>query len=228
MTDTSYNPSYAPYANWAVRQAPVPAGTHNLPSSIAASGNVQSSLIVTEGFSLISVGVTASQNGSMSVQRYLDAGGTVMQGPSVQVALTAGTAANLDVLDGKPFASFQITIANSSGSISNLTNFALLLQIADSSGKDSAIAGDASITTGGTAQNLFGGVTPTSGFAIYNPDASNDLWVSDSTTASINGQGSIRIAANGGGFETASGYKPVGAVSIIGSTTGQKITARRW
>ncbi len=221
-------PGYAPYANWAVRQAPVPATTHNLPSSIPASGSVQSSLIVTEGFSLISVGVTASQNGTMSIQRYLDAGGTVMQGPPVQVSLTAGIAANLDVLDGKPYASFQITITNSAGSTSNLTNFALLLQIADSSGKDSATSGDTSITAGGTAQNLFGGNTPTSGYAIYNPDASNDLWISDSTTAAANGQGSIRVPANGGGYETPPSYKPVGAVSIIGGTTGQKITARRW
>lgn len=222
MTDTSY-------ANWSVRQAPVPSDIHNMPASIAGSGSAQSSLIVTGGFSLISAGVTASQNGSMSIQRYLDTGGTVLQGAAVQVALVAGTPANLDVLDGKPFASFKLTITNSSGSTSNLTNFALLLQASEASLFGAAgTDGSAAITTGSTAQNLFSGTVPVNGFAVYNPDAVNDLWLSDSTTAVANGQGSIRIAANGGGYETPPGYKPIGAVSIVGASTGQKITARRW
>ena len=228
MVDTSYNPSYAPYASWAVRQAPIPATVHNLPSSIAGSGSAQTSLIVTEGFSLISAGITASQAGAMSVQRYLDAGGTVTQGAPVQVTLTANTAANLDVLDGKPFASFKLTVTNSSGSTSNLTNFALLVQIGDQSNTDNAADGSTTVTAGGTAQNLFGGTPPVNGFAIYNPDPVNDLWVSDSATASANGAGSIRVAANGGGYETPPAYKPVGAISIVGASTGQKITAKRW
>lgn len=88
--------------------------------------------------------------------------------------------------------------------------------------------GDASITTGGTAQKLFNGAIPTGGFAVYNPDATNDLWISDSATAATNGLGSIRVAANGGGYETPVGYKPFGQVSIVGAVTAQKITARRW
>lgn len=88
--------------------------------------------------------------------------------------------------------------------------------------------GSTTITTGGTAQNLFAGATPTNGFAIYNPDAANDLWVSDSTTAAINGVGSIRVAANGGGYETPPDYKPIGPISIVAASTGAKITARRW
>ncbi len=228
MTDTSYNPSYAPFANWSVRQAPVPATAHNLPASIAANGSAQTSLIVTEGFSLISAGITASQNGTMSIQRYLDAGGSVPQGAIVQVALTANAAANLDVLDGKPFASFKLTVTNTAGAVSNLTNFALLVQIGDPINTDTASDGSATITTGGTAQNLFGGATPTNGFAIYNPDPVNDLWISDTTTAAANGLGSIRVVANGGGYETPPGCKPIGAVSVIGAVTAQKITARRW
>ena len=88
--------------------------------------------------------------------------------------------------------------------------------------------GSTTITAGGTAQNLFGGVVPENGYAIYNPDASSALHVSDSTTAVINGAGSIKVDADGGWYETPAGYKPVGAVSIIGPTTGQKITARKW
>jgi hypothetical protein len=240
MVDTSYNPGYAPYARWSAQQAPVPAATHNLPATVAASGSAQTSLIVTEGFTLISAGLTASQNGSMSIQRYLDVGGTVPQGAAVSVVLAANTAANLDVLDGKPFASFILTVTNSSGSVSNLTNFALLLQMSTANVSDTgtslpvSLAGNAAsdgsttIATGGTAQNLFAGATPVNGWAIYNPDATNDLWVSDSNTAAANGGGSIRVVANGGGYETPVGYKPLGAVSIVGAVTGQKITARRW
>jgi hypothetical protein len=89
-------------------------------------------------------------------------------------------------------------------------------------------SGSTSITAGGTAQNLFGGATPTNGFEVCNPDASNDLWISDETTAAANGQGSIRVAANGGSYTTPPGYRPIGAVSIVGAVTGQKITARKW
>lgn len=89
-------------------------------------------------------------------------------------------------------------------------------------------SGDATITLGGTSQSLFGGAVPANGFAIYNPDATNDLWVSDSATAAANGTGSIRVAANGGSYETPPGYMPVGVVRIVGAVTAQKITARSW
>ena len=88
--------------------------------------------------------------------------------------------------------------------------------------------GSTTISAGGTAQNLFSGTTPTNGFEVCNPDATNDLWVSDSTTAAANGTGSYRVAANGGTYTTPVGYKPIQAVSIVGAVTGQKITARRW
>ena len=53
------------------------------------------------------------------------------------------------------------------------------------------------------------------------------LTVSDVGAAS-NGGASIQIAANGGVFATPSGYKPAGAVSLYGMTTGQAFAARRW
>lgn len=88
--------------------------------------------------------------------------------------------------------------------------------------------GSTTIVAGGTAQPLFAGVTPPNGFEICNPDPSEDLWVSDSAAAAANGTGSFRVAANGGTYTTPSGYRPIGAVSIVGATTGHKITARRW
>lgn len=91
-----------------------------------------------------------------------------------------------------------------------------------------ATDGSSTITTGGTAQNLFAATIPTNGYAVYNPDPTNDLWISDTTTAAANGTGSIRVAANGGGYESPLMRKPIQAVSIIGATTGQKFTASRW
>lgn len=84
------------------------------------------------------------------------------------------------------------------------------------------------ITLGGTAQNIFGATIPTNGYAVYNPDPTNDLWISDTTTAAANAVGSIRVAANGGGYESPLSRKPVAAVSIVGASTGQIFTASRW
>jgi hypothetical protein len=88
--------------------------------------------------------------------------------------------------------------------------------------------GSGTIATGGTAQNLFSGTIPTNGYAIYNPDATNDLWIYEGGTAVANGTGCIRVAANGGGYETPPNYKPYGIVSIVGAGTGQKFTGRKW
>jgi hypothetical protein len=90
------------------------------------------------------------------------------------------------------------------------------------------IAGDATIAAGGVAQTIFGGTRPVHGWSVGNPNATDDLWCSDSATAAVNGLGSYRIAANGGLYETPDFYFPSGTVSCIGPTTGDKITARRW
>ena len=226
--ETSRNPDYAPLARWVVQQEPVPQAVHNLAGSIAASGNASTNLIKTDGFTLISAGITLTQNGTMSVQRYLDDGGTQVQGAVISVPLVAGIAANLDVLDGKPFASFVLTVTNGTASVATISGFALLLQSSAANPSNTGVDGSSTIVTGGTAQSLFGGVVPTNGFAVYNPDPNNDLWISDSATAVANGVGCIRVVANGGGYETPVGCRPLGAVSIVGGVTAQKITARRW
>jgi len=88
--------------------------------------------------------------------------------------------------------------------------------------------GNTTITTGGTAQNLFGGLLPKTGFSIANPDPTEDCWFSQSATAAPNGTGSQRLQANGGWYETPPGMRPMGPVSIVCATTGHKITAERW
>jgi hypothetical protein len=91
-----------------------------------------------------------------------------------------------------------------------------------------AVASDGSgaVSTGGSAQALFGGLVPVNGFVVQN-NSSAALWISDVGVASAGGA-SIQLAANGGLFATPSGYKPAGAVSLYGATTGQGFAARRW
>ncbi|MBE7190093.1 hypothetical protein [Jatrophihabitans endophyticus] len=90
-----------------------------------------------------------------------------------------------------------------------------------------AAAGDTSIAVGGTAQTLFGGTTSANGWKVANPDPAEDLWVSDSTMAAPNGQGSYRIPA-GGIVTTEPNERPVGPVSVYGASTGHLVTARSW
>jgi hypothetical protein len=88
--------------------------------------------------------------------------------------------------------------------------------------------GSTTITAGGTAQDLFSGNTPANGWAVFNSDASEALWVSDSHTAAANGTGSIYIPPLGGYETPHRGYRPIQRVSLIGATTGHKFTARKW
>ena len=86
--------------------------------------------------------------------------------------------------------------------------------------------GSGTLAVGGSAQTLFGGIVPVNGFLVQN-NSSNTLWISDVGVAT-NGGASIQISPNGDAFGTPPGYKPAGAVSIIGPTTGQVFAARRW
>jgi hypothetical protein len=88
-----------------------------------------------------------------------------------------------------------------------------------------AIDGSGTVSSGGTAQALFGGVLPVDGWLVAN-NSSTALYVSDVGTATSGGA-SIPIAP-GVVFATPSGYKPAGPVSLYGATTGQAFAARRW
>lgn len=91
---------------------------------------------------------------------------------------------------------------------------------------NAASDGSGTLAAGGSAQTLFGGIVPANGYLVQN-NSSAALWISDTGIAS-NGGASIQLAPNGGIFMTPSGYKPAGAVSLYGGTTGQAFAARRW
>ncbi len=46
-------------------------------------------------------------------------------------------------------------------------------------GAGAPVDGSGTIAVGGTAQVLFGGTVPDAGYAIYNADPDNDLWIND-------------------------------------------------
>jgi hypothetical protein len=84
------------------------------------------------------------------------------------------------------------------------------------------------ISTGGVAQTLFGGAVPVGGFEVCNVDLFEELWLSDTTVASIGGQGSYRLPGGGYTYRTPYGYKPLGPVSVVALSTGHRVTARKW
>lgn len=89
--------------------------------------------------------------------------------------------------------------------------------------------GSGSISTGGLAQNLFGGFTPTNGYFVQNT-SSGALWINDigSAGGGDSPNGSAIMLNPGVMFQTPDGYKPPGAVSIYGATNGQTFIARKY
>ncbi len=85
--------------------------------------------------------------------------------------------------------------------------------------------GSGTVVAGGTAQAVFGGIVPVNGWLVAN-NSLQMLYVCD-VGAATSGGASIPVAP-GAVFATPSGYKPAGAVSLFGGTTGQQYAARRW
>ena len=119
---------HTPFDSGPVLQFPVPAAQLNLAASVPAAGSVSSNLIQTNGYKVLALGVTSTQAGTATIQRYLDAAGTIAQGPALSVTLAASTAAVLNSNDGAAFQSARVTVTNSGASAGTLSNVLLLLQ----------------------------------------------------------------------------------------------------
>jgi hypothetical protein len=121
---------YEPICIGPIAQADVSASTTigTLPASIVASGSYVSAVIPTDGYRVIAVGVTSTQAGVLSVQRYLDLAGLVAQGAPLTASILAATPVVLNATDYAPCQSFRITITNTNaGAAAAITNFACLL-----------------------------------------------------------------------------------------------------
>ena len=81
------------------------------------------------------------------------------------------------------------------------------------------------ITTGGTAQTIIAADAGGYHYSVQNNSA-GDLWISSLATAII-GQPSLKLAT-GDYYETPDSLMVTGALSIVGATTGQSFTARKW
>ena len=98
------------------------------PATIAASGTFTSTVVPTFGMPHVAVGVTFSNSGTLSVQAYLDAAGTVPAGAATTQALVAATGAVLDINTGQVMGSFTVSIINGVASVGTLTNPIAVLQ----------------------------------------------------------------------------------------------------
>lgn len=83
-----------------------------------------SQVIPTGGYPRIAVTITSSASGTLSVQRYIDAAGTIPQGAPVTAALTAATSATLNIADMAPCQSMTISVPSGA----TLSNAAALFQ----------------------------------------------------------------------------------------------------
>lgn len=102
--------------------------TGNLPPvTLAVSASWNSGILASDGYKSLAAGVTSSLTGTLTIQRYLDPGGTVAIGSLASVSLVAATAASLAVNDGTPFSSFRIVLTNTGAGTTTITNFFVLL-----------------------------------------------------------------------------------------------------
>lgn len=126
---TSMDEFYDPKSTGPGLQFDVPASIHgiNVANTVAASGQVQSAIIETDGWPRAVIGVESTEAGQLSVQLYVDDAATIPQGAAITAALTANTVAVANVPNTNPFASVVITITNSSGTPATLSRLAVLL-----------------------------------------------------------------------------------------------------
>lgn len=96
------------------------------PATIAGGGNWNSGIIPANGARSVAVSAELSQAGTLTLQRYIDAAGTIAIGAAIVQALSANVVGTVAANDGLPFSSFSVVVANSSGSVGNLTNVYIL------------------------------------------------------------------------------------------------------
>ena len=89
-----------------------------------SGAGVVSAPILSGGYRTLAVGAQSTVAGTITVQRYLDAAGTIPQGPPITAALTANTPGVANVTDGSPFQSFTVEVTGTG----TLSNVGVLLQ----------------------------------------------------------------------------------------------------
>jgi hypothetical protein len=98
-----------------------------LPSTVAANSTGSSSAINTLGMTRGAVGLQSTQAGTLTVQRYVDAGGLIPLSTPATAPLVANTPVSVGWSDGLPCGSIIISVANSAGSPATLSLATVLL-----------------------------------------------------------------------------------------------------
>lgn len=96
------------------------------PATIAASQTWTSDAIPSGGARGIAAGATLNKAGTLEIQRYIDAAGTIAIGAAITQAMTSGVAATIAVNDGLPCASFRVIVVNGEASLATLTGVAVV------------------------------------------------------------------------------------------------------
>ncbi|RKR46309.1 hypothetical protein [Paraburkholderia sp. BL17N1] len=111
-------------------QAVISAAQLGLNAQVPASGQLQSAVLLSNGWKYFALGLKSTQAGAVTIQRFLDAAGTVAIGAPVTATLTANTAQTVSIgtADTLPFMSYQVTVTNTGGAAATLSNVAGLLQ----------------------------------------------------------------------------------------------------
>jgi len=153
-------------------------------------------------------------------------GGTSAGDPLIQtVQVSQSTLGAIPVADSVSEATLGTTAdANWNGSgVASLVS--LLKAIGNRQGIGGTVVdGSGTIAIGGTAQNLFGGLVPVNGYLVQNLSTAV-LYVNDLGAAA---SGTVYQINPGIMWSTPPNYKPPGAVSIWGGTSGQAFTARKY
>lgn len=101
-----------------------------LPTTATTGATVTGSAIPTNGWQKGAVGLTSDHPGTLSVQRYLDAGCTIPLGAAITVAVVAATAVGVSWQDGVPIGGVKVSFINSAGATATLSAVTGLLQAA--------------------------------------------------------------------------------------------------
>lgn len=96
------------------------------PASLPASAVWSSGAIPAAGYQAIAASAQIDRAGSLSLQRYIDAAGTLPIGAAITQAMTANVLATVFSNDGMPFASYIVSVTNSAGGTAHLINVYLL------------------------------------------------------------------------------------------------------
>ena len=96
------------------------------PATIVASGTWNSGPILAGGARRFGAGATLDKTGTLTVQAFLNAAGTIPAVAAVSATLAAGVANYVSIDGGAPAASYVVIVTNTDATTGNLTAVAVL------------------------------------------------------------------------------------------------------